>query len=56
MVVIRCALFVTSQFDVIFMFPNQRFGKVRSMVNGQWFVVSYDSTNKQKHHKSHRMQ
>jgi len=23
-----CALFVTSQFDVIFMFPNQRFGKV----------------------------
>jgi len=27
-----------------------------SMVNGQWFIVSYDSTNKQKHHKSHRMQ
>jgi len=24
---IRCALFVTSQFDVIFMFPNQRFGE-----------------------------
>jgi len=23
-----CALFVTSQFDVIFMFPNQRFGEV----------------------------
>ena len=28
MVVIWCALFVTSQFDVIFMFPNQRFGEV----------------------------
>jgi len=28
----------------------------RSMVNGQWFIVSYDSANKQKHHKSHRMQ
>jgi len=27
-----------------------------SMVNGQWFIVSYDSANKQKHHKSHRMQ
>jgi len=26
---IRCALFVTSQFDIISMFPNQRFGKVR---------------------------
>jgi len=25
-------------------------------VNGQWFIVSYDSANKQKHHKSHRMQ
>ena len=25
------------------------------MVNGQWFIVSYDSANKQKHHKSHRM-
>ena len=25
---IWCALFVTSQFDVIFMFPNQRFGGV----------------------------
>jgi len=25
---IWCALFVTSQFDVIFMFPNQRFGEV----------------------------
>jgi len=25
---IWCALFVTSQFEVIFMFPNQRFGKV----------------------------
>jgi len=24
--------------------------------NGQWFIVSYDSANKQKHHKSHRMQ
>jgi len=24
------------------------------MVNGQWFIVSYDSANK--HHKSHRMQ
>jgi len=23
-----CPLFVTSQFDVIFMFPNQRFGEV----------------------------
>jgi len=23
-----CALFVTSQFDVIFMFPNQRFGEI----------------------------
>jgi len=23
---IWCALFVTSQFDIIFMFPNQRFG------------------------------
>jgi len=23
-----CALFVTSQFDVISMFPNQRFGEV----------------------------
>jgi len=29
----------------------------RSMVNnGQWFIVSYHSANKQKHHKSHRMQ
>jgi len=27
-VCIWCALFVTSQFDVIFMFPNQRFGEV----------------------------
>ena len=26
------------------------------LVNGQWFIVSYDSANKQKHHKSHRMQ
>jgi len=26
-VCIWCALFVTSQFDVIFMFPNQRFAK-----------------------------
>jgi len=26
------------------------------MVNGQWFIVSYDSGNKQKYHKSHRMQ
>jgi len=26
------------------------------MVNGQWFIVSYDSANKQKHPKSHRMQ
>jgi len=25
---IWCALFVTSQFDVIFKFPNQRFGEV----------------------------
>jgi len=25
---ILCALFVTSQFDVIFIFPNQRFGEV----------------------------
>jgi len=25
---IWCALFATSQFDVIFMFPNQRFGEV----------------------------
>jgi len=25
---IWCVLFVTSQFDVIFMFPNQRFGEV----------------------------
>jgi len=25
---IWCALFVTSQIDVIFMFPNQRFGEV----------------------------
>jgi len=25
---IWCALFVTSQFDVMFMFPNQRFGEV----------------------------
>jgi len=25
---IWCALFVTSQFDIIFMFPNQRFGEV----------------------------
>jgi len=25
---IWCALFVTSQFHVIFMFPNQRFGEV----------------------------
>jgi len=25
---IWCALFVTSQFDVIFAFPNQRFGEV----------------------------
>ena len=29
---------------------------IHSMVNGQWFIVSYDSANKQKHHKSHRMQ
>ena len=28
----------------------------KRMVNGQWFIVSYDSANKQKHHKSHRMQ
>jgi len=28
MVVIWCALFVTSQPDVIFMFPNQCFGEV----------------------------
>ena len=27
-VVILCALFVTSQFDVIFMFTNQRFDEV----------------------------
>jgi len=26
---IWCALFVTSQFDVMSMFPNQRFGEVR---------------------------
>jgi len=25
---ICCALFVTSQFDVVFMFPKQRFGEV----------------------------
>jgi len=25
---IFCSLFVTSQFDVIFIFPNQRFGEV----------------------------
>jgi len=25
---IWCALFVTSQYDVIFLFPNQRFGEV----------------------------
>ena len=25
---IWCALFLTSQFDVIFMLPNQRFGEV----------------------------
>jgi len=25
---IWCVLFVTSQYDVIFMFPNQRFGEV----------------------------
>jgi len=24
--------------------------------NAKWFIVSYDSANKQKHHKSHRMQ
>jgi len=30
--------------------------EILSMVNGQWFIVSYDSANKQKHHKSHRMQ
>ena len=24
-------------------------------VNCQWFIVSYDSANKQKHHKNHRM-
>jgi len=28
MVVIWCALFVMSQFDIIFMFLNQRFGEV----------------------------
>jgi len=28
----------------------------KAMINGQWFIVSYDSVNKQKHHKSHRMQ
>ena len=27
-VICLCAVFVTSQFDVIFMFPNQRFGEV----------------------------
>jgi len=25
---IWCSLFVTSQFDIIYMFPNQRFGEV----------------------------
>jgi len=25
---IKCALFVMSQFDVIFIFPNKRFGEV----------------------------
>jgi len=36
------------------MWKLKLFGKM-SMVN-QWFIVSYDSANKQKHHKSHRMQ
>ena len=27
-----------------------------NLLNGQWFIVSYDSANKQKYHKSHRMQ
>jgi len=27
------------------------------MITGwKWFIASYDSANKQKHHKSHRMQ
>ena len=30
--------------------------RMKWMINGQWFIVSYDSANKQKHHKSHRMQ
>jgi len=36
--------------------PGKLNVKTRSMVNGQWFTISYDSANKQKHHKSHRMQ
>jgi len=36
---------------------DKKLGVAREpMVNGQWFIVSYDSANKQKHHKSHRMQ
>ena len=35
---IWCALFVTSQFDVIFMLPNQRFGKVCWHYVNSWVV------------------
>jgi len=28
----------------------------RLLVNGQWFIVSYDSASKQEHYKSNRMQ
>jgi len=31
-------------------------GSNPDLVNGQWFIVSYDSANKQKNHKSHGMQ
>jgi len=33
-----------------------RAGKQLTASYGLWFIVSYDSANKQKHHKSHRMQ
>jgi len=38
------------------LFSNKKCQLSGSLVNGQWFIVSYDSANKQKHHKSHRMQ
>jgi len=36
--------------------PIRGFTLLEKVAHGQWFIVSYDSANKQKHHKSHRMQ